>query len=244
MTSKASKAAEQAEAGKGRSRDGAAKALSHNLNGQRLGRKGRDTRDRILAATHELLAEPGDDSAISLSAVARKASLGMTSLYLYFNDLTELLLAVLEPVMATAEEAYVSLVRERWSDAELGERTLAFVTAYHGFWVKHSRVLHLRNHMADLQNERMMLHRVASAQPVMRLMIEQMDGDMTKPDSPVFSMASALMTGLERVVTVTTDAALQDILHSPVSLARVHLLQAEARLLELGIRDYRQLAKS
>jgi len=75
-----------------------AKPLSHNLNGQRLGRKGRDTRARILAATNELLAGP-IDTPISLSAVARQASLGMTSLYQYFTDLTELLLALLEPLM-------------------------------------------------------------------------------------------------------------------------------------------------
>lgn len=217
-----------------------AKALSHNLNGQRLGRKGRDTRERILAATNELLAGPPEVQ-ISLSAVARKASLGMTSLYLYFNDLTELLLAVLEPVMATAEESYVSLLRTRWDDAELGDSALAFVRAYHAFWVKHSRVLHLRNSMADRQDERMLMHRVGSAQPIMRLMVEQMDGDLSRPDSPVFSMATALMTGLERVVTVTTDATLQNILHVPAAASRVHLLRAEARLLELGIRDYRAL---
>ena len=67
-------------------------SLSHNLLGQRLGRKGRDTRERILAATQRLLDGP-IDAPISLSAVAREASLGMTTLYLYFSDLTELLLA-------------------------------------------------------------------------------------------------------------------------------------------------------
>ncbi len=215
--------------------------LSHNLNGQRLGRKGRDTRERILAATNELLAGPPDVE-VSLSAVARQASLGMTSLYNYFNDLTELLMAVLEPVMATAEDEYISLLRDRWDDAVLGERALAFVTAYHGFWIKHSRLLHLRNQMADAQNERMVLHRVHAAQPVMRLLVEQMDGDLGQQQSPPFSMATALMTGLERVVTVTTDTALQHILHTPNPLGRTHLLRAEARLLELGIRDYRALA--
>lgn len=225
-----------------RPRAAAAKALSHNLNGQRLGRKGRDTRARILAATHELLAGPPDVE-ISLSAVARQAPLGMTSLYNYFNDLTELLLAVLDPVMATAEEEYIALLRQRWTDEELGTQALAFVTAYHAFWIKHSRLLHMRNRMADGQNERMMMHRVRAAQPVMRLMVEQMDGDLTQPQSPVFSMATALMTGLERVVTVTTDMALQNILHVRNSLGRTHLLHAEARLLELGIRDYRRLAR-
>ena len=34
--------------------------LSHNLQGQRLGRKGRGTRERILAATERLLAGPPD----------------------------------------------------------------------------------------------------------------------------------------------------------------------------------------
>lgn len=219
-----------------------AKQISYNLNGQRLGRKGRDTRDRILAATNELLAGPPDVQ-ISLSAVARKASLGMTSLYLYFNDLTELLLAVLEPVMATAEEEYISLLRARWPDAELGDRAQKFVMAYDGFWVKHSRILHLRNSMADRGDERMLMHRVRSAQPVMLLLVQQMDGDLNQPGTPPFSMATALMTGLERVVTVTTDAALQNILHARFSSTHAHLLQAEARLLELGIRDYRTLVQ-
>jgi hypothetical protein len=80
--------------------------LSHNLDGQRLGKKGRGTRERVLAATERLLAAPVD-TGISLSAVAREASLGMTTLYLYFSDLTELLLAVLEPIMASAETSYV-----------------------------------------------------------------------------------------------------------------------------------------
>jgi AcrR family transcriptional regulator len=217
-----------------------AKPLSHNLNGQRLGRKGRDTRERILAATNELLAGPGDVQ-ISLSAVARKASLGMTSLYLYFNDLTELLTATLEPVMATAEDAYISRLRRYWPDEELRERAIDFVTAYHGFWVKHSRLLHLRNNMADRRDERMLMLRVRSAQPLMRLMVEQMGGDLEQPGSPVFSMATALMTGLERVVTVTTDDTLQGLLQARFSSSHAHLLCAEARLLELGIRDYRAL---
>lgn len=226
----------------GRARSGIAgpstPALSHNLNGQRLGRKGRDTRERIIAAANAVLAGPADVQ-ISLSAVAREASLGMTSLYLYFNDLTELLLATLEPVMETAEEAYVSLLRSHWPDERLGECAFEFVTAYHGFWVRHSRLLHLRNNMADRRDERLLMHRVRSAQPVMRLLAEQMEGNLEDPGNPVFSMATALMTGLERVVTVTTDDALQNLLHARFSSSHVHLVHAEARLLELGIRDYR-----
>ena len=215
--------------------------MSHNLNGQRLGRKGRDTRARILAVTAELLADPGDEP-LTLSAVARRASLGMTSLYAYFTDLTELLLAVLDPIMETAEADYVGLLRLRWGDEELGARTLDLVRAYHAFWVRNSRLLHLRNSMSDQGDQRMMLHRVKAAQVVMRLLAEQMDADPKRPDSAPFAMASALMTGLERVVTVTTAATLPMLPDAPVP-PRSDLLVAEARLLELGIRDYRRLAQ-
>jgi AcrR family transcriptional regulator len=215
--------------------------ISHNLAGQRLGRKGRDTRERIIAAAQAILAEqPG--TALTLSEVARRTSLRMGSLYLYFADLTELVLAMLEPVMATAEDAYVGLVRTRWSDAELGARAHEFVCAYHRFWVQHSNLLHLRNSMSDRADERMMLHRIRAAQPVMRLLVEQMDGDLYKPESPAFSMATALMTGLERVATVTTDNSLPTLMRAPVWERRETLLRAEGRLLELGIRDYRTLA--
>lgn len=63
-------------------------ALSHNQLGQRIGRKGRDTRGRIIAAAERLLADRAGPP-ITLSAVAREASLGMTSLYSYFKDLSE-----------------------------------------------------------------------------------------------------------------------------------------------------------
>ncbi|MET0270772.1 MAG: TetR/AcrR family transcriptional regulator [Sphingomonas sp.] len=215
--------------------------VSHNLQGQRLGRKGRATRDRILAATVELLATP-QDVPISLSAVARKASLGMTSLYLYFNDLTELLLAVLEPVMATAEETYLSVIRQYWTDEELGARTLQFVVGYHDFWVEHARLLHLRNSMADQQDARMLFHRVGSAQAVMLLLADQISPNGVSPGSHVQSMVTAMMTGLERVMTVSTDPTLRGLSGGKVS-TREHLLEAQARLLELGIRDYRARVK-
>lgn len=169
----------------------------------------------------------------------------MTSLYIYFNDLTELLLAALGPVMAKAEDAYVSLLRPHWPGEELAARACAFVTAYYGFWVKHSRLLHLRNTMADRRDERLAMQRVGAAQPLMRLLTRQIAGSSVQPDSRHASMAMALLTSLERVVILTSDDAMQQMLqmlHTPFESTYTHLLHAEARLLELGIRDYRLLA--
>lgn len=213
--------------------------VSHNLQGQRLGRKGRDTRERIIAVTTELLAEPSDDGLITLSEVARRADLRMGSLYLYFADLTELMLAVLEPVMATAEAAYVHLLRDPWPDQTLGADTLAFVSAYFAFWQKHTRVLHLRNSMADRGDDRMLQHRVRSALPVMRLIASQMGTQPTAFGNRMTAMSTALMTGMERVATVWTDAKVPYVLNEPGNPLDL-VLQAEARLFELAIRDQRQ----
>jgi AcrR family transcriptional regulator len=220
-----------------------AEDLSHNLNGQRLGRKGRDTRERIIAAAQEILTEPIEDGLITLSEVARRASIRIGTLYLYFADLTELVLAVLEPVMATVEDEYVHLVREYWPDKQLGARARQFVQAYFGFWSKHTRLLHLRNNMADRGDERMLQHRVRSAIPVMRLLVTQMDSRPTEQGTITSSTVTALMTGLERVATVMTDTKTPFAVNeprNPVSL----LLEAQARLFELAIRDQRAARKA
>jgi AcrR family transcriptional regulator len=217
----------------------AAGDVSHNLNGQRLGRKGRGTRERILTACAELLADPAG-LPISMSAVARRADLGMTSLYNYFSDLTEVLLAVLEPVMATAEEGYLAILREVWPDAELAERCDAFLRAYFGFWSHHSRLLHLRNAMADGRDERMMIHRVNSSQPLIGLFVAQMGGEAADMASPVRGMATVLMTGVERTATVSTDPGLTNLFGPASRRPEDYYLRSEARLMELAIRDTRE----
>ena len=215
-----------------------AENLSHNLAGQRLGRKGRDTRDRIIAAAVELIyCSPADP--LTLSAIARRANLGMTSLYNYFGDLPGVVLAVLEPVMASAEDGYLGMLRTAWSDAELGERCYQFVAAYHDFWARHTRLLHLRNGLSDGGDERMAEQRIKATQPIIRRICEQMGGDPRARRSPEFAMATVLMIGMERAITIATDRELpilfsQDIQHDPN-----HFLRPCARLMEMAIRDMR-----
>jgi AcrR family transcriptional regulator len=215
-------------------------SLSHNLLGQRLGRKGRDTRDRIICATEKLLAEPAG-TPISLSAVAREASLGMTTLYLYFSDLPELLIAVLTPIMATAERTYIGLLRARWRDEDLGEHCLRFVEAYYAFWVSNSRILHMRNAYADNNDERMRLARIDSSRMIIDLLVDQMDGPVSASPtrSPTYSMATVLLTGIERMITVATDANFRNLVPEDTDPWIRSLMGAEARLLELAIRDGR-----
>jgi len=219
----------------------AGERIQRNLNGQKMGRKGRITRERILDATVALL-DSEDEEPLTLSAVARGAGLGMTSLYNYFSDLTELLLAVLDPVMDTAEEAYLEKLRDYWPDEELGTRCLTFVTAYHRFWAQHSRLLHLRNSMADQRDERMILHRVESTRPVIALVVGQMTGEPGEGRSPAAAMATMVMTGIERSITVATDQFMPKLFGEAFIGHQDRFLEPGARLMELAIRDMRAQA--
>ena len=213
--------------------------LSHNLQGQRLGRKGRDTRERILLATTRLLYCDRRDVPISMSAVAREASLGMTSLYNYFKDLPELLGAVLEGVMASAEEAYLAPLRRHWHDGELAERCYEFVRGYQDFWEKHSHLLHLRNALSDKADPVMTRHRIKATQPIIGLIVEQMGGDPLAPRSRTFATATVLMIGIERSVTISTDNDLPVAMAMDIQHDIDHFLRPCARLMEMAIRDMR-----
>jgi len=213
-------------------------SISYNLAGQKLGRKGRVTRERILAAALELI-ESNAEEVFTLAGVARRAGLGMSSLYNYFSDQTELLLAVLEPVMATAEQAYMAQVRERWSDEDLGEQTRAFVSAYHHFWARHTGLLHLRNALADQLDVRMMMHRIESTRPLIALLVRQMRCE-GEPGEAEVSLATVLMTGIERSVTLATDRRLPRVTGLPFDQNEFRYIGCSARLLELAIRDARR----
>jgi AcrR family transcriptional regulator len=230
-------APQETESGPGATGEG----VSHNLAGQRLGRKGRDTRGRIIAATVELIycsaAEP-----LTLSAVARQAGLGMTSLYNYFADLPELLVAVLEPVMASAEKGYLGLLRTRWPDEELSQRCYEFVVAYHDFWAQHTRLLHLRNSLSDGGDQRMADSRIKATQPIIRRITEQMGGDPRARRSQAFALATVLMIGMERSITIATDRELPILIAQDIQHDADHFLRPCARLMEMAIRDMRGAA--
>ena len=221
--------------------------VSHNLLGQRLGRKGLETRERIIAAALLLLDGPVSDVPITLSSVAREASVGMTTLYLYFPDLGELVLAALVRVMDTAEAAFLSRLRSYWPDDQIEVNCLDFLTAHYAFWQRHSRILHMRNSFADASDLRFLEYRNKVSYPLISILVRQMDGNPADIGSPGFALATILLTSFERIATVVTNpnfhAALTHNISPEEEEARLtRLLEAEARLIALAIRDERSAA--
>ncbi len=213
--------------------------VEKNLHGQRLGRKGQETRARIIAVTREII-EEGTDEQLSLSAVARRAELRMSSLYNYFTDLSDLFLAVAEPVIAASEDAYVGFIRKRWPDDALAEHCLTFIEAFHEFWRANAQLLHMRNAIADQHEPRIMTHRIDMARAVIRLLGQQMDAPADRFTGVEYDLASVLYTGLERVVTIATDERLQA--HYPPTIQprfQGETIKQQARLFALAIADER-----
>lgn len=217
----------------------ACEEVTHNLSGQKLGRKGRFTRERIIRAAIDIL-EGSSEEPFTLSAVARRANLRMSSIYNYFNDLSELMIAVLEPVMASADVIFIELIREYWPDEDLGEWCVRFWRAYTRFWHSHAALLHQRNRMSDAGDERMLRHRVEAVQPLLDHIHMQLGlGDGGKPDAQARAMAAVLLTGIERSVTVQTHPNYRRI--GDVDQADVgDFTESGARLLQLAIMDNRQ----
>ena len=221
--------------------------VSHNLLGQRLGRKGQETRERILSAALHIL-ESGREGPLTLTGVAREASVAMTTLYLYFPDLGDLVLAALIRVMSTAEAAYMDRLRTRWPDDALGDRARNFIRAHYEFWRRHAAILHLRNSFADERDLRFLDYRHRVMQPLLELLVMQMDGAATDTDEACAELATVLLIGFERVAAVVTNPnfpfvaidAERDGEPDPIG----RLIRAEAKVIEVTIRHQRAQARA
>ncbi len=219
---------------------------AYNLLGQRLGRKGQETRERILCAALRLI-EAAQDAPLTLSSVARAAQVGMTTLYLYFPDLGDLVLAVLERVMDYAGSAFGDRLRVYWPDEALLECTRGFVGAHHQFWRRHARLLLLRNSFEDAGDGRFLQYRNRVSRPLIELLIRQMNGSLEPMNSPVANCAAVLVTTFERLATITTNPIfrlnLTDMGVEQVQAYIDELLDAEAEIIALAVRHQRAAAK-
>lgn len=216
----------------------------YNLLGQRLGRKGQETRERILVAALTLIEM--QDAPVTLSAVAREVSVRMTNLYRYFPDLGELVLACLNRVMATADAQFMDKLRERWPDETLQESILDFLKAHYQFWLNHTRILHMRNSFADAGDIRYMTYRQEISRPLMELLAQQMDVSPAGFDTAEADMATVIVTAFERIATVLTNASFP-ILSWPQGITDQdgyvnRLMEAEAQMIALVVRHRRALA--
>jgi AcrR family transcriptional regulator len=180
--------------------------LSYNLLGQRLGRKGHETRERILLAALRLM-EASPTSTITLTDVAREVEVRLPNLYLYFPNLAELIYACLARVMESADAAFIQKIQTRWPDKMLYTCVLDYLRAHYQFWYKHAHVLHMRNSFADAGDPRFVELRMKSSHPIWKLLVLQMDGRVEDVHTRCADFATVILTAIERIATVATSSS-------------------------------------
>jgi AcrR family transcriptional regulator len=169
-----------------------------NLYGQKMGRKGAETRSRLMKAVTSLL-ERRSIRDLSVSEIAAVAGTSSSAFYVYFDDVNEVALAVAESVEQITPEIE-SLLTQHWSREDAKAKASALIKAYAAFWHEHHAILRIRNLAADEGQKRFEDVRHASVSRIHTLLCKRIAAANNGLDPA--SGASAVLVLVERVATI------------------------------------------
>lgn len=203
-----------------------------NKSGQRLGPKGSNTRARVLECLAQLLEETRGVAPTSAS-VARASGTSPAGFYIYFSDVGEALVALLE-TRGQSLEVVVEHLSEPWPHSEIFDRASRFVNEFMGYWHSNAALLRARNRLADQGDNRFIKLRVESVEQLTRALSAKISGPTTTHDLPFKpdAMATVIVTALERLATVV---ALQ--LYPQHADDQADLINALAHMVTLAMRE-------
>ena len=173
-------------------------APKQNLYGQKMGRKGAETRARLMKATENLL-EKRSIMELSVADIAAVAGTSSSAFYVYFDDVNEVVLAVAQSIRQITPEIE-SLLSSSWSAEEAPAKALALVKAYVGFWQEHHAILRIRNLAADEGDKRFEEVRHEAVEPLHSLLQQRIQEANNGLDPS--SGASAVLVLIERVAVI------------------------------------------
>lgn len=115
--------------------------------GQQLGRKGRETRQRLMDAAFRLLAEV---SPLELTAMAIAAEAGSApaTFYVYFRDVQDMLFAMSEVATLDMIDAFAAM-DVFYDNSRAAEDSEAFLAMLADQWERHGAILYYRMMEAD-----------------------------------------------------------------------------------------------
>ena len=167
-----------------------------------LGRKGRETRARLLGATRALL-ETTSPLHLTAAAIAKEAGIAPATLYVYFADVQDVLYAL----ALETHEAFARLAEshaEWFTDSSRFESDAkALIAAYNEVYSAHACVLQYRSLEADRGNARFVELQMTNAVPVIELLaraIRRNRSDLSKAEA--FADAVVLQCAMERLASV------------------------------------------
>jgi len=128
-----------------------------NQNGQAMGRKGMQTRRRLIDATVEQL-ETTRLRDLRVSDIARRAGTSAATFYVYFPDVADAVLAALEE-KTQADPEILALVDADWSVGDPEERAREIASVYIANWTANRALFRVRNLAADEGDDRFRIMR-------------------------------------------------------------------------------------
>ena len=135
-----------------------------------LGRKGEQTRRRLLDAALALL-EGGSAVGLTTSAITTAAGMSAANFYNYFEDVSAILYTLsLEATERSA--AILQAIEPRGADDNVAAIAERFVNAYRDLWTENRAILCIRNMEADRGNTQFLFIRRAFADRMTKGLVE------------------------------------------------------------------------
>lgn len=175
-----------------------------NLYGQEMGSKGLLTRQKIVAATADLLGRQ-PLRGIKVAEICQNAGMSTSTFYLYFETVSEAALAAVEQV-EQATPKVIELLQRNWPREKLLQYSRQLVNLYFEVWDKHHPLLRVRNFVADEGDRSFIDARRRSVEPVHFLLqekIRELQAHLPEDrqlDPP--STASVVLAMLERTAQI------------------------------------------
>lgn len=163
------------------------------------GRKGTETRARLLAATRELLKTTSPFN-LTVAAIAKAANTAPATLYVYFEDVQDVFYALSVDACRDFEE--MTRNHTEWFDdlGRIESDAQQFVDEFNKVWDQHSHVLLYRNLESDRGNTRFQELRTTNALPIIdRLSVAAANANPELSKREAYAEAIVLYCSVERL---------------------------------------------
>ncbi|HVJ98119.1 MAG TPA: TetR family transcriptional regulator [Acidimicrobiia bacterium] len=187
------------------------------LDGRPIGKRGAETRRRLLDATAVMLETHGVRD-LRVVEIAREVGASPATFYQYFRDVEE---AVLECSAEIGSEIapLASLLDQQWTDVNGLEAARQLVEGFLDHWDAHRAVLRTRNLAAQEGDPRFREVRNAANAPFLDGFARQ----VVDPDLAPLAASAALVALLERMAAFHTEL-------EPMGIPRTDLVETTARI--------------
>jgi AcrR family transcriptional regulator len=196
------------------------------LDGRALGRRGAQTRRRLLTATAEMLETHGIRD-LRVVDIARAIGSSPATFYQYFRDVEEAVLALAEEVGGEIAPLVARLETPWEGDSGLADAR-ALVDGFVDYWDRHRAVLRTRNLAAQEGDERFRDVRNRTLAPFMTTLTakiaEARDRRRVVDELSPLAASAALVAMIERMAAFHREL-------EPIGISRADLVETTARIM-------------